>query len=174
VDRAPVGFALETQTRPFYDEAPGSVLVAHELAHEWFGNSVSLETWPEMWLNEGFATWAEWRWAEEAGGRTTARRFADLRDEPPGKRRLWSPPPGAIPRPAQLFADSVYVRGAMTLEALRQRVGDRAFYAILREWVARHAYGNATIAEFVALAEALSERQLDRLFERWLYRPGKP
>jgi aminopeptidase N len=174
VDRAPVGFALETQTRPFYDEAPGGALVAHELAHQWFGNSVSLERWPDMWLNEGFATWAQWRWVEEAGGKTTARKFAELRREPRGREGLWNPPPAEIPRPQRLFASSVYLRGAMTLEALRQRVGDEAFYATMRAWVAEHAYSNASTDDFIALAEARAGRQLDALFTRWLYRRGKP
>ena len=174
IDRAPVGYALETQTRPFYDEAPGAGLIAHELAHQWFGNSVSLASWPEMWLNEGFATWAEWRWAEEAGKKTTARQFAELRRKPATRQGLWRPPPAAIPGPQRLFANSVYERGAMALEALRRRVGDRAFYATLRTWVARNAYGNATIDEFIALAEARSGRRLDGLFRRWLFRPGKP
>ncbi len=174
VDRAPVGFALETQTRPFYDEAPGGALVAHELAHQWFGDSVSLEQWPDMWLNEGFATWAQWRWVEEAGGKTTARKLAELRREPRGKQGLWSPPPAKIPKPKRLFATSIYIRGAMTLEALRQRVGDAAFYATMRAWVAEHAYGNASIADFIALAEAQSGQQLDALFARWLVQRGKP
>jgi aminopeptidase N len=174
VDRAPVGFALETQTRPFYDEAPGGALVAHELAHQWFGDSVSLERWHEMWLNEGFATWAQWRWVEEAEGKSTARKFAEFRREPRSRKGLWNPPPAQIPKPKRLFASSVYIRGAMALEALRQRVGDGAFYATMRAWVAEYAYSNASIPDFIALAESESGRQLDGLFARWLDERGKP
>jgi len=77
VDHAPqVGYALETQTRPIYDGAPSQTTVAHELAHQWFGDSVSLARWQDMWLNEGFATWAQWRWGEETGGPTTAQQLA--------------------------------------------------------------------------------------------------
>ncbi len=175
VDDAPqVGYALETQTRPIYDRVPGDTTVAHELAHQWFGDSVSLRRWPDMWLNEGFATWAEWRWDQEDGGPTTAQVFADLQAQPPSRLDLWDPPAGAIPDPSELFSTSVYVRGAMALEALRQRVGNAAFLGILRSWAADRQYANGTTADFIALAEAGSGQQLDDLFQRYLLKPGKP
>ena len=169
-----IGYALETQTRPVYDRPPSAVLVAHEIAHQWFGNSVSLAAWPEIWLNEGFATWAEWRWQQQAGGATTAERFAEEYATPASEEGFWNPPPAAVPGPQKLFTESVYTRGAMTLEALRQQVGDGVFYAILRRWAAEHAYANATTADFIALAEDQSGQQLDDLFAKWLYQPGKP
>ncbi|MFL5870894.1 MAG: M1 family metallopeptidase [Solirubrobacterales bacterium] len=175
IDQAPdVGYSLETQTRPIFDRAPDDVLLAHELSHQWFGDSVSLERWPDMWLNEGFATWSEWRWAQANGGLSTARQFAKLARMPASKADIWAPPPAAIPEPKKLFADSVYVRGAMALEALRQRIGNPAFYATLRAWVAQHSHSNAGIDQFIALAEAQSGQQLDDLFQAWLYQPGKP
>ena len=175
VDHAPqVGYALETQTRPIFDRAPDAATLAHELAHQWFGDSVSIRSWPQMWLNEGFATWSEWRWRQEAGGKSTAQRFRTLMDEPASRHQIWDPPPGAIPGPAKLFAPSVYVRGGMTLEALRRRIGNEAFYATMRAWAAKHAYGNVTTDEFIALAEARSGQQLDGLFQTWLNEPGKP
>lgn len=173
-DASFVGYALETQTRPIYDRTPSDLLVAHELAHQWFGNSVSLSSWPEIWLNEGFATWAEWRWDEQAGGTTTAERLRLLERTPAGDEQIWNPPPAALPGPAKLFAESVYVRGGMALEALRQEIGEPAFLATLRAWTSSHAYGNGTIAEFIATAEARSGAELDPFFQRYLIQPGKP
>ena len=175
VDRAPqIGYALETQTRPIYDQAPDEITVAHEMAHQWFGDSVSVARWADIWLNEGFATWSEWRWAEEVGGQTTAQVFEKLQETPADREALWDPPPGDPGGPAHLFATSIYVRGGMALEALRQRIGDQAFYATMRAWAADHAYGNATTDEFIALAEAQSGEDLAALFQKYLYEPGKP
>jgi aminopeptidase N len=175
VDHAPaVGYALETQTRPIYDGTPGHVLVAHELAHQWFGNSVSLERWPDIWLNEGFATWAQWRWRQASGGPTTAETFEQQYDTPAGESRFWNPPPGDPGRPGNLFDGTIYDRGAMTLEVLRQRIGNETFLDVMREWTERYAYGNASTADFTALAEESSGQQLDELFDSWLFQPGKP
>ncbi len=175
VDFAPdVGYALEVQTRSLFDRAADEATLAHELAHQWFGDSVSLERWPDMWLNEGFATWAEWRWGEEQGGPTTATIFRQLNETPASNTALWGFPPAIIPSPAQLFAEPVYARGAMALEALRQRVGDRDFYETLRDWTAANAHSNANTDDFIATAEARSGQQLDDLFERWIFTRGKP
>jgi aminopeptidase N len=174
VDHAPdVGYALEVQTRSLFAEAADEATLAHELAHQWFGDSVSLETWPDMWLNEGFATWAEWRWAEARGGPTTKEMFKVLK-RAPGSDPLWGFPPAVIPSPAQLFAEPVYQRGAMALEALRQQVGDRVFHATLREWATANAYGNVNTEGFIATAEAVSGEELGELFQRWLFARGKP
>jgi aminopeptidase N len=175
VDHAPaVGYALETQTRPIYHDSPGNALVAHELAHQWFGNSVSLERWPDIWLNEGFATWAEWRWRQEIGGPTTAETFEQRYETPEGDAGFWNPPPGDPRRPSNLFDGTIYQRGAMTLEVLRQQLGNDTFLGVLREWTERHAHGNASTDDFIELSEELSGQQLDDLFATWLFEPGKP
>jgi aminopeptidase N len=176
VDHSPsVGYALETQTRPIYDTAPSEATVAHELAHQWFGNSVSLRRWHQIWLNEGFATWAEWLWQERAGGMTVRKRFKELyRRHGPGETGFWNPPPGRPGGPEHLFDSTIYVRGGMALEALRQEVGTPTFFRILRDWAADHAYGNAGIQQFIDLAEADSGQDLDRFFQIWLYQRGKP
>jgi aminopeptidase N len=172
-----IGFALENQTRPIY---PGGVflrggdptwLLAHELAHQWFGDSVSVHDWSEIWLNEGFATYAEWLWDEHRGIRSAQDTFDAIYDRAPSS--LWRVPPAA-PGKDELFGESVYARGGMALHALRMTVGDDAFFRILREWAARNKDATATTAEFVALAGTISGAQLDRLFQEWLYGTERP
>jgi aminopeptidase N len=175
VDYAPkLGYALETQGRPIYSEAPDLTTVVHETAHQWFGNSVGLERWPEIWLSEGFATWTEWYYAERHGGRSAAAIFDRLYRVPASNQRFWNPPPGRPGTPKHLFGASVYIRGAMALQALRQKIGSGPMLRLLRTWATEHRYGSATIGEFVALAEAVAGRDLDPFFGRWLYRRGKP
>jgi aminopeptidase N len=171
-DDEDAGYALENQTRPIYSGAPDESTVAHELAHQWFGNSVSPRRWQEIWLNEGFATYCEWLWEAHTGGQTPAEQFDALYARPE-TARFWNPPPGA-PGAENLFASSVYQRGAMTLQALREKVGDRAFFALLRAWHLTNRDETADTADFVALAERVSRRDLDPFFQVWLYQPGKP
>jgi aminopeptidase N len=170
---AKLEYALETQTRPTFPGPPRRSLIVHELAHQWFGNSVTPRIWPDIWLNEGFATYSEWLFRERHGGPSARSVFAKLRRRPPSER-FWNPPPGRVPGPRELFAGSVYVRGAMTLEALRLEVGDGIFFGILRGWAQRNRYGNVSTAEFAEFAERRAGRQLDALFDRWLLEPGKP
>jgi aminopeptidase N len=175
VDDAPVQFALETQTRPEYVAAMAAIptVVAHELSHQWFGDSVTVTQWSDIWLNEGFATYAEWMWGEREDPRDTVQHQFDSRYAQARSDDLWKVPPAA-PGSTGLFGRSVYERGAMTLHALREKVGDQRFFAILRSWTAEHRYGNATTPQFVALAQRVSGMDLHRLFQAWLYDRGRP
>ncbi len=174
VDRAPdVGYALESQTKPNFDSAPDVSTLVHELAHQWYGNSVSLSRWKDIWLNEGFATYSEWLWAEHTG-EATAQELFDEAYARPATSAFWQQPAGNPGGPENLFNSPSYDRGAMTLHALRVRIGDRAFFRLLKAWAQIHRYGNTSTPELVALAERISGMQLDRLFRVWLYVPGKP
>ena len=159
VDDAPdVGYALESQTKPNFAFVPDETTLVHELAHQWFGDAVTLRQWPDIWLHEGFAEWSEWIWSERHGGPTAQEIFDESRRRE--RPRHLGPAPGRVPSAAELFSDSVYDRGAMTLQALRVEVGDATFFRILRDWFAQHRYGNATTADFIALAERDSHRNL--------------
>jgi len=171
-DDEDAGYALENQTRPIYSGAPSEGTVAHELAHQWYGNKVTPKLWKDIWLNEGFATYAEWLWSEHRGGDTVQESF-DAAYARPATSSFWRVPPGE-PGPEGLFAAAVYDRGAMTLQALRLTIGDDAFFTVLRRWAARDQHRPATTAQLLALAEHVSGRQLDALFDAWLYTAGKP
>jgi aminopeptidase N len=173
IDDAPLGYALETQERPVYlGFAPDERFIVHELAHQWFGNSVSLWRWRDIWLNEGFAAYAEWLWREHTGQETAANAFERYYRRS-ARSSVFSSSPGS-PGAHGLFSASTYARGAMCLQALRARIGDDKFFRILREWPAAHRYGNATIPEFIVFAEKIAGMRLDRLFTAWLYKRGKP
>jgi aminopeptidase N len=175
VDDSPdLGYSLETQTKPVYDQAPDELTQLHELSHMWFGDAVTLGVWPDIWLHEGFATFSEWIWTERQGRETAAQTFDELASTPASDEEFWNPPPGNPGDPALLFDGTIYDRGGMTLEALRQRIGDKKFFTVLRRWYAEHRYGTATTAEFIALAERVSGRDLGAFFDEWLYTPGKP
>ncbi|MCW2765964.1 MAG: pepN 2 [Nocardioides sp.] len=173
IDNARVGYALETQTRPFYPYGAGVTTLVHEMAHQWYGDSVTLRDWHDIWLAEGFATYAEWLWGAAHGEATPAVRF-DRLYATPAENELWHPAPTEFVDPADLFGTPVYTRGAMTLQALREKVGGTDFFAILKAWAKEHRHGNARTAQFVALAERVSGEDLGTLFSDWLELDGKP
>ncbi|MER5432536.1 M1 family metallopeptidase [Streptomyces sp. NPDC002588] len=174
VDHAPnVGYALETQSRPLYDRAPDLSTLVHENAHQWFGDSVSLTSWKDIWLNEGFATYAEWLYSEQHGGDSAQKTFDALYARP-ASDALWEFPPGNPGSGANIFGTPVYARGAMTLQVLRNAVGDKDFFRILLAWAKKHRHGHGTTAQFERLAERESGKNLDQLFMTWLYAQGKP
>jgi aminopeptidase N len=173
-DAKNVGYSLETQTKPVFDRPPDEATLAHELSHMWYGDSVTLAQWPEMWLHEGFATWSEWIWSEYNGRKSAHQYFQTLYNTPAQDTAFWTPPPGDPGTPVFLFNGTIYNRGGMTLQALREKVGDATFFRILRDWAAEHRYGNVTTPQFIALAERDSGLDLGHFFDVWLYQPDKP
>lgn len=121
------------------------------------GDSLAVEAWKHIWLNEGFATYMEWLWAEETG-RFTAQEAFDFYTSFPADDPFWSTVIGD-PGPEHLFDGPIYDRGAMTLHALRLEVGDAAFFRLLTRWTSSQAGGNVRTDEFVSLAERVTGRQ---------------
>lgn len=146
-------------------------LIAHELAHQWFGNSVGLSRWEDIWLNEGFACFAEWVWSQESDGPTIAecaeQHHARLADLPQDLRLL---DPGAV----DMFDDRVYKRGALLLETLRRTLGDEVFRDLLRTWTDSRKHRLATTDEFTALADSVSPEPLDEIWQAWLHDTALP
>ncbi|MET7474427.1 M1 family metallopeptidase [Streptomyces sp. NPDC005648] len=178
VPNTTTGYALETQTRVYYSPkqfANGSntSVVVHELAHQWYGDSVSLKGWKDIWINEGFARYAQWLWSEHEG-EGTAQELADyVYASHPADDAFWTVKPGD-PGPDDQFDIAVYDRGALAVQALRNTVGDDTFFAILKGWPREHAYGNASVADFEAYAEKVSGKSLGALFDTWLFQPSRP
>ena len=168
-------FGRDVVTQEMANATSGAIFLSHELAHQWFGDSVTIERWDDIWLNEGFATYASWLWLEHDQGRKALEGQVRLSLDQVGKS-LEAPPgkPGAD----HLFGVSVYQRGALTLHALRLTVGDDSFFRILRTWADRHKYGNADTAEFIDLAKEeapqVAPDVIDALFQAWLYGKQMP
>ncbi|WP_025156791.1 M1 family metallopeptidase [Leifsonia aquatica] len=171
VTEDPLEIPLESQAMATFGESHvdgrgGSErLIAHELAHQWFGNSVGLAGWRDIWLNEGFACYAEWIWSESSGGpsaNTLARTHHALLRMKPHDLVL------ADPGPDTMFDDRVYKRGACTLHALRNRIGDDRFFSLLRDWSAAYQFGTVDTAEFETFAAGYADEPLDDFFDAWL------
>jgi aminopeptidase N len=146
-------------------------LIAHELAHQWFGNSVTARQWRDIWLHEGFACYAEWLWSEHCGGPSAdelARRYHEQLRGKPQDLLL------ADPGPRDMFDDRVYKRGALTLHALRGRLGDENFFALLKDWTNRHRHGTVVTDDFTGLAANYSDESLRPLWDVWLYSTQVP
>ncbi|MGN9795515.1 M1 family metallopeptidase [Streptomyces sp. OZ13] len=166
-----VGYALETQSRPVFplDRFDEETLV-HELAHQWFGNSVTPASWRDIWLSESFATYAEWMWLAEAGDTPVRESFEDAFAD----QENWAFAPAVPPRAEDIFAAPVYGRGAMVLHKLREAVGDDVFFKIARGWARKYRHANASTGDFTAYAEARSGKDLTELWKVWLYGDDKP
>ncbi|MFJ9708308.1 M1 family metallopeptidase [Streptomyces sp. NPDC101234] len=169
------GYALETQNRPVFPGVPDTDILVHELAHQWYGDSVTPKTWRDMWLNEGFATYAEWLWDEDHGGRTAQQTFDKYYATPKDDSTLWGFPPANPPGAMYISDPPVYHRGAMVLQKIRQTVGDDRFYDIIQGWTAAHRHGTADTAEFTAYVEKTAPgKDFSGIWKNWLYGNGKP
>lgn len=170
--------ALETQTLPLYDR--GMVngkrryehVLVHELAHHWFGNSVSPGDWKDIWLNEGLASYAEILWIEHDKG-PEARDRALARNEQIVKF-YGSKDPIAEPAPDGLFDAKVYKGGALAMHALRKEVGDEKFFEILKSYGAKHRDSTATTEDLIAISSEIAGKDLNPFFQDWVYSRDLP
>ncbi|NOT29511.1 MAG: M1 family metallopeptidase, partial [Planctomycetes bacterium] len=161
-----LGGALECQTLPVYSRGCGVQVIVHELAHQWYGDCVSPALWRDIWLNEGFASYAEWLWDEHEGGKAAYEAEAHEAYRRLRRGKTASPfDPGV----ARVFSGRVYTRGAMVLYGLRGEVGDETFFRILKTWVEAHHDGNASTQDFVQHAARTAGRDLTPFFDAWLF-----
>lgn len=171
VDLVNAGYQMEQQTRPIFTSANGLSALAHELAHQWFGDSVAWRRARDVWLSEGFATFAAWLWTEHTGGITARQAFLNSYNR---TGTFWNNTvhdPGVV---NQYQSSTVYQRGAQTLQALRMKIGDEAFFNTLRAYHSTFKGSVAETQDFVAIAQRESGQDLRDFFKAWLYTPGKP
>jgi len=172
-----VGFALENQTRPTYPTLRGNgiSLVVHELAHQWFGDSVAVRSWSDIWLNEGLATFMEVYYDQQHGGPTGTRWLSKTYRECRSVAGFWRT---QVDDPGRhhIFDTAIYVRGAMTAQALRNRVGERDYWRLLRTWLRTRSHDNGSSSQFEKLARQVSGERLGPFFDAWLRgaKPPKP
>ncbi len=170
----PVPISQETQSRPIYSGVDTERTVAHELAHQWFGDSVTIKSWNEIWLSEGFATFAAWYWDEQNGQPSAHDQAIGTYDEFPSDSSFWDVVVSDAKQPTQLAGARVYLGGAMILQLLREKLGDHTFFRVLRAWATEYRYSNATTKQFEALATKVSGQDLGPFFRTWVYSTGKP
>ena len=171
------GFALENASRPTYPYLGGGPyavdILVHEVAHQWLGDHVAVRRWRDIWLNEGFASWAEWRYDQAHGGPSAQKVLRQRYAGYPRSDSFWRvrlDDPG----PRRIFDGAVYERGAMAVQALRHRIGERDFSRLLTRWLRQRGDGNGRIGQFRRLAERVSGEQLDGFFSAWLHQRVKP
>lgn len=166
-----IGFSLETQTRPVYAAWADLETVVHENAHQWFGDSVTLQNWADICLNECLASYSQWLWAEHTGDNLDDRYRRNI-DQRRGQSGFWAPKLYDMGKGNEFRG--VYDKGILAMHALRRQVGDDLFFNALRSWTAQHRNGNASWPQFEEHFEKVSGQQLDGFFAAWFRGTGMP
>lgn len=165
------GYALETQNRPVFPGPPDIGTLVHEMAHQWFGDSVTPKSWRDMWLNEGLATYAGWLWGEEKEDTPADESFEGAYEDEDN----WAFPPADPPSAAEISDAPVYGRGAMVIHKIREAVDDdEEFLALLKGWTKKYRHRNASTADFTAYVEEETGQDLSDLWKAWLYGRSRP
>lgn len=171
VDDPALYYALETQAMTTFPSTDiDDLTVVHELAHQWFGDAVTVAQWRDLWLAEGFATYFESLWTYRGDRPGLEGELQGLYDYAAYNQVG----PAVVSRPQDLFADNTYVRGALTLHALRLEVGDERFFKILRSYSRTYRHGNATSADFIEVAAGIGGATVRPLLHAWLYEQPLP
>lgn len=171
--------AIETQTMVMMPDNTDRgtadsflTLVAHELAHHWYGNTVTLRSWQDIWLNEGFATYTEWLVTAYYHGEERGQNIRENQERviSNSSRRTAL----AYPLPIETFGRESYVKGAWVLHMLRQELGDDVFFPMIQEWVLAYPDSTVTTLDFFRFVERFSGQDLTQFRRQWLYQPGVP
>jgi len=172
-DRANVGYALETQDRPFFDGGIDSTVLLHELSHMWLGNSVTAGTWSEIWLNEGAAIFFESYYAYDALGQGNDPRSiaANAVKVTPGR---WGEPAVGWTSPAQVYTWATYTRASFVFSALMNALGPAGFDEVMKAWTKKYAASAVDTSDFILLASEVSHRDLSRTLTQWLISDSVP
>lgn len=173
-DLDPVAFGgVETNGRIFYSRIPGGNTFVHEYVHQWFGDAVTIGSYNDLWLSEGFATYFANAYYEDTAGLDLRAKydswFAGNVDP-----EFWQVAPGALSSESDLFSNAVYGRGGYVLAALRASVGDEAFDQVINRWYTSKKGASGTTKDFVDVAKQVTGLNLDGFFGTWLYSAGRP
>jgi aminopeptidase N len=165
--------AIEIQTLSTHCPEPAAEeeeVIVHELVHQWFGTSVSVQNWQDLWLKEGLATYAQWLWRTRGKESTALSSLAAVY-----RRHIRLTSPIGQPLADNLYDhDTVYTGGALVFHALRLQVGDAVFFELLRTYYQHFRERNASTQDFISLAEEVSGQDLDDFFQTWLYADQLP
>ncbi len=160
---------IQPDSTAFQRPEVNRTFIAHEMAHQWFGDSVALSTWADIWLNEGFATYAQYLVDEHFNSQSTSLNYWEK-----ALVLLTGPASLVAPKTSDMFGTNTYLKGGFVLHMLRQEIGDELFFKTLQTYAAQFRDRNATTADFQAVAESVSGKSLTTFFDQWVHRAGLP